>query len=122
MIGQILGHYLIVRETGAGRMGVVYRARDEQLDRDVRRKVLPAGLLADEAASRNEARALSTSNHPNIETVHAFASQRDLDFLIMELLHGVPQRRFVLARRDFALPALAGGGYNSCAVDRSSAP
>jgi eukaryotic-like serine/threonine-protein kinase len=93
MIGQTLGHYLIVEEIGAGGMGVVYRAHDEQLDRDVALKVLPAGLLADEAARkrfRNEALALAKLNHPNIETVHEFGSERDLDFLVMELIHGVP--------------------------------
>ncbi|HEY6388971.1 MAG TPA: tetratricopeptide repeat protein, partial [Candidatus Acidoferrum sp.] len=93
MIGQTLGHYLIVEEIGAGGMGVVYRAHDEQLDRDVALKVLPAGLLADEAARkrfRNEALALAKLNHPNIETVHEFGSERDLDFLVMELIQGVP--------------------------------
>jgi serine/threonine protein kinase/tetratricopeptide (TPR) repeat protein len=93
MIGQTLGHYLIVEEIGAGGMGVVYRAHDEQLDRDVALKVLPAGLLADEAARkrfRNEALALAKLNHPNIETVHDFGSERDLDFLVMELIRGVP--------------------------------
>jgi eukaryotic-like serine/threonine-protein kinase len=93
MIGQTLGHYLIVEEIGAGGMGVVYRAHDEQLDRDVALKVLPAGLLADEAARkrfRNEALALAKLNHPNIETVHEFGSERDLDFLVMELIHGIP--------------------------------
>ncbi len=93
MIGQTLGHYLIVEEIGAGGMGVVYRAHDEQLDRDVALKVLPAGLLADEAARkrfRNEALALAKLNHPNIETVHEFGSERGLDFLVMELIHGVP--------------------------------
>jgi len=93
MIGQTLGHYLIVEEIGAGGMGVVYRAHDEQLDRDVALKVLPPGLLADEAARkrfRNEALALAKLNHPNIETVHEFGSERDFDFLVMELIHGVP--------------------------------
>ena len=56
MIGQTLGHYLIVEEIGAGGAGVVYRVHDEQLDRDVALKVLPAGLLADEAARKLPAR------------------------------------------------------------------
>jgi tetratricopeptide (TPR) repeat protein/predicted Ser/Thr protein kinase len=93
MIGQTLGHYLIVEKIGAGGMGVVYRAHDEQLDRDVALKVLPAGLLADEAARkrfRNEALALAKLNHPNIETVHDFGTESGLDFLVMELIHGVP--------------------------------
>jgi len=43
MIGQTLGHYRVLEKVAAGGMGVVYRTRDEQLDRDVAVKVLPSG-------------------------------------------------------------------------------
>ena len=92
MIGNALGHYLIIEKIGAGGMGEVYRAHDEQLDRDVALKVLPAGMLADEAARkgfRKEALALAKLNHPNIETVYEFASQDGVDFLALELIPGV---------------------------------
>ena len=72
-------------------MGVVYRARDEQLRRDVAIKVLPPEALADEAARRrfrHEALILSRLNHPNIETVLGFETQDGLDFLIMEYVGG----------------------------------
>jgi eukaryotic-like serine/threonine-protein kinase len=71
---------------------VVYRVHDEQLDRDVALKVLPAGMLADEAARRQfrkEALALAKLRHPNIETVFEFSSQEGLDFLAMELIPGI---------------------------------
>ncbi len=74
-------------------MGVVYRAHDQQLDRDIALKVLPPGLLADEPARkrfRNEALALAKLNHPCIETIHDFGSEAGVDFLVMELVHGVP--------------------------------
>jgi len=93
MIGQTLGHYQILAKIGAGGMGEVYRAHDEQLDRDVALKVLPSGTLADEAARkrfREEALALARLNHPNIETVHEFSSQDGVDFLVMELISGHP--------------------------------
>lgn len=91
IIGQTLGHCRIVAKIGAGGMGEVYRARDEQLDRDVAVKVLPTGILADEGARkqfRKEALALAKLNHPNIETVHEFGTQDGLDFLVMELIQG----------------------------------
>ena len=91
MIGQVLGHYRIVEKIGAGGMGEVYRAHDDQLDRDVALKVLPSGTLSDETARkqfRKEALALAKLNHPNVETVHEFNTQDGVDFLAMELIHG----------------------------------
>ena len=67
MIGKTLGHYQIIAKIGEGGMGVVYKARDEHLQREVAIKVLPAGTLGDEAARklfRKEALALSKLNHP----------------------------------------------------------
>ena len=72
-------------------MGVVYRAHDERLDRDVAVKVLPAETLADEATRkrfRREALALSKLNHPNIATIFDFDTQDKIDFLVMELVAG----------------------------------
>ncbi len=91
MIGQILGHYRITGQIGAGGMGVVYLAHDERLHRDVALKVLPAGQLASDAARKRfhkEALALSKLNHPNIATVHDFDTQDDIDFVVMEYITG----------------------------------
>jgi eukaryotic-like serine/threonine-protein kinase len=93
LVGRTLGHYRIVGEIGAGGMGVVYRAHDEQLDRDVALKVLPPGTLADENSRkqfRKEALALAKVSHPNIATVFEFNSQDGTDFLAMELIPGLP--------------------------------
>ncbi len=92
MIGQRLSHYQIVEKIGAGGMGVVYRAHDEQLDRDVAIKVLPSRSLADEVAQkrfRKEALSLARLNHPNIATVHEFGSQDGVDFLVTEFIAGI---------------------------------
>jgi tetratricopeptide (TPR) repeat protein len=92
MIGKNLGHYLIVEEIGAGGMGVVYRARDSRLERDVAIKVLPAGMLAHPDARRrfrNEALALARLNHPNICSVFDFDSEEGVDFLVMEYVPGL---------------------------------
>ncbi len=92
MIGECLSHYRIVEQIGAGGMGVVYRAHDEQLDRDVAIKVLPPRSLADEAAQkrfRKEALSLARLNHPNIATVHEFGTQDGKDFLVTEYIPGI---------------------------------
>ncbi len=92
MIGERLSHYQIIERIGAGGMGVVYRAHDEHLDRDVAIKVLPSGSLADESAHkqfRKEALSLARLNHPNIATVHEFGSQGGIDFLVTEYIAGI---------------------------------
>ena len=92
MIGQTISHYRILEKLGGGGMGVVYRARDEQLERDVALKHLPPKVLADEAARkqfRKEALALARLNHPNIATVFELGSQDGIDFLAMELIPGL---------------------------------
>ena len=91
-VGRLLGHYRVLEPLGVGGMGVVYRAHDERLDRDVALKVLPPGLLADESARkrfRQEALALARLNHPNIATIHDFDRQEGIDFLVMEYVRGM---------------------------------
>ena len=103
MIGTRLSHYTLVEEVGAGGMGVVYRARDERLERDVAVKVLPAGSLDEVTRSRfrREAVALSRLNHPHIGMIHDFGSEEGTDFLVMELVRGRTLRDRL---RDGALP------------------
>ena len=91
MIGTTLGHNRIIEKLGEGGMGVVYRAHDEHLQRDVAVKVLPPGTFADDAARkrfRKEALALSKLNHPNIGMVFDFDTQDGIDFLVMEFIPG----------------------------------
>ena len=93
MIGQTLGHYRILEQLGAGGMGIVYRAHDERLDRDVALKVLSPGSLTDEAARarfRNEALALARLSHANIGMIHDFDTQDGIDYLVMEFVAGAP--------------------------------
>jgi serine/threonine-protein kinase len=91
VIGEHLSHYRIVEQLGAGGMGVVYRAVDERLNRDVAIKVLPTGTLDTEPARqrfRREAHALSRLSHPRISTIHEFDSIDGRDFLVMEFVPG----------------------------------
>src|SRR5687767_8762727 len=71
--GSRIGAYEIVRSIGAGGMGVVYRARDAKLNRDVAIKVLPDLFARDpQRLSRfeREAQALAALNHPNIAQIY----------------------------------------------------
>ena len=86
-------------------MGVVYRARDERLQRDVAIKVLPPGLLSDEPAKsrfRKEALALARLSHPNIAAVFDVGEQDGMDYLVMEC---VPGQTLSQKMRSQQLPA-----------------
>ncbi|MGB2664924.1 MAG: serine/threonine-protein kinase, partial [Candidatus Acidiferrum sp.] len=77
-------------------MGVVYRARDEHLQRDVAIKVLPSAVLGDEAARRRfrqEALALARLSHPNIAAVFDVGEYDGADYLVMECVPGEPLSR-----------------------------
>ena len=91
IVGQILGHYRLVEQISSGGMGIVYRAHDEHLEREVALKVLAPASLRDPVACErfhNEALILSKLNHPNITIVHDFGGQDGIDFLIMEYVPG----------------------------------
>lgn len=93
MIGQTIGHYRILEEIGRGGMGVVYRARDENLRRDVALKLLPPSTLANLASrqgTRREALALSRLNHPAVAVLHDFISTPECDCIVMEFINGEP--------------------------------
>src|SRR5216683_2367958 len=90
--GRTLGHYRLLERIGEGGMGVVYRAYDEHLQREIALKLLPASVVRDESARRRfrkEALTLARLNHPNIGTLHGFEADGDVDFLVMEYVPGI---------------------------------
>jgi len=85
-----LGPYTLGAELGAGGMGVVYRARDERLGRDVAVKVLPPAFRNPDRLRRfeAEARAAAALSHPNVLALFDVGSDGDEHYLVTELLEG----------------------------------
>jgi serine/threonine protein kinase/tetratricopeptide (TPR) repeat protein len=93
MLGQKFSHYVIEQKLGEGGMGVVYRARDEKLQRDVALKflgLLSKGSSASHEQALQEARAISALNHPNICTVYEVGENEGQPFIAMEFVEGRP--------------------------------
>jgi serine/threonine protein kinase/tetratricopeptide (TPR) repeat protein len=92
LIGQIISHYRIVEKLGAGGMGEVYRARDEQLKRDVAVKILPDSQGSAEAGKKllREAQSASALNDPHICIIHEVGEAGGRHFIVMELVEGRP--------------------------------
>ncbi|HEX6851298.1 MAG TPA: protein kinase [Candidatus Polarisedimenticolaceae bacterium] len=89
--GDSLLHYRLVDKIGEGGMGVVWRARDTTLDREVAIKILPPEFALDPerlARFEREARVLASLNHPNIAAVYGFHEAGGVRFLAMELVAG----------------------------------
>ncbi len=96
--GYKVSHYEIIAQLGAGGMGVVYRARDERLGRDLALKVLPTESMDDQNARARllrEAQMASSLNHPHIAHIYEVGEDRDLLFIAMELVEGRPLREVI---------------------------
>src|SRR5439155_23779902 len=91
LVGRTLLHYSLLERIGEGGMGVVYKAHDNRLNRDIAIKVLPDVFAQDPqrlARFEREARAVAALSHPNILGIHDLSSADGVTFAAMELLEG----------------------------------
>ena len=91
MAGQLVGHYRVLENIGAGAMGEVFRARDERLDRYVALKLIrPASGDNPDHLRRfeQEARAAAALNHPNILAIYDVGFEGKVPYIVSELLEG----------------------------------
>jgi serine/threonine protein kinase len=112
MNGRVIGHYRILEKIGAGAMGEVFRACDENLERDVALKLIRPGSSGNPDHLRRfelEARAAAALNHPNIVAVYDFGLDQGSPYIVCELLEGKTLRKHL---SEGALPVGTAVGYS----------
>lgn len=104
-IGTVLsGRYEIIEKIGTGGMAVVYRGKDQKLDRNVTVKVLREEFVGDEdfkARFKTEAKAAAKLSHPNIVNVYDVGEDNGIQYIVMEYVHGDTLKQVIVNSAPF---------------------
>ena len=98
MIGKTISHYKILQKLNRSGMGMVYKAEDIRLKRTVVLKIIPKSSLQQSRGMENllnEAKAVSSFNHPNIVTIHDVGEYNGYSFIVMEFIEGNTLRKLL---------------------------
>jgi len=107
MIGKNISHYNIIEKLSEGGMGVVYKAEDIKLKREVAIKFLPDYISSNQEERKRfeiEAQAAASLNHPNLCTIYSIEEADDQAFIVMEFIEGKELKDIVETNRDKLLP------------------
>ena len=91
MVGTTISHYKVLEKIGEGGMGVVYRATDTKLNRDVALKILPQQFASDAQRMgrfQREAEVLASLDHPNIGQIYGIEDAGETKALVLQLIEG----------------------------------
>ena len=111
MIGKIISQYRILEKLGEGGMGIVYKAEDTKLRREVAIKFLPHNIVAspeERERFKIEAQAAAALNHPNVATIYVIEEIDGESFIVMEYIAGRELSEIVGAKGLLPLPDVIG--------------
>ncbi len=107
LVGNTIMHYRIIKQIGQGGMGVVYKAEDLKLKRQVAIKFLPlntSGNSEEKLRFENEAQVAASLNHPNIATIYSIEEFENNRFIVMEFIDGKELKHIINTNQDTTLP------------------